>query len=146
MEDTQSSLRSCILCLLPLLCPTQPPQPTISRHDLSRWEGDELRRWVKLMVSKWKQSQEEGMTKVYRRQSLVSVLLFQTKDGACRQCPRYSVILHQIITQVLRRALLLEMGTLNLRHSFALPPGAFSPNLLPVIVLCKLYWAVGNYE
>ena len=41
-----------------------------------------------------------------------------------------------ILIHVLRRAKLLEMGTLNTRRSVPLPVGAVSRNLLPIIVLC----------
>ena len=36
-------------------------------------------------------------------------------------------------------AQLLDMGTLIPRRSFALPAGAFSLNLLPIITLCRVY-------
>ena len=41
-------------------------------------------------------------------------------------------------TEVLRRAQLLGMGTLNSRRSFALLAGAVSRNFLPIIMLCRV--------
>ena len=43
---------------------------------------------------------------------------------------------------ILRGAQLLEMGTLIKHHSFALPAGVFSLNILAIITLCRVHYTI----